>query len=62
MPGSSDVSHHPFQGEIDELVDGVLNRRDTSLNVFDAERTMEACLAADTSAARGGRPVRLPLR
>jgi hypothetical protein len=20
MPGSSDVAHHPFQGEIDELV------------------------------------------
>ena len=61
MPGSSDVSHHPFQGEIDELVAGVLSGRDTHLNVVDAQKTMEVCLAADESAARGGRPVRLPL-
>jgi hypothetical protein len=62
MPGSSDVSHHPFQGEIDELVAGVRSGHDTHLNVFDAQKTMEVCLAADESAARGGRPVRLPLR
>jgi predicted dehydrogenase len=62
MPGSSDVSHHPFQGEIDDLVAGVLAGRDTPLNVFDANATMEVCLAADASAADGGRPVRLPLR
>lgn len=61
MPGSADVSHHPFQGEIDELIACVLAGRDTHLNVFDAQKTMEACLAADRSAARGGRPVRLPL-
>jgi predicted dehydrogenase len=61
MPGSADVSHHPFQGEIDELVDCVLEGRETHLNVFDAQKTMEVCLAADRSAARGGRPVRLPL-
>ena len=61
MPGSSDVTHHPFQGEIDELVSCILEDRETHLNVFDAQKTMEACLAADRSAARGGRPVRLPL-
>lgn len=58
MPGSADVSHHPFQGEIDELVTCILEGRDTHLNVFDAERTMRVCLAADRSAERGGRPVR----
>jgi predicted dehydrogenase len=57
MPGSADVSHHPFQGEIDELVACVLADRDTHLNVFDAERTMRVCLAADRSAERGGKPV-----
>jgi len=61
MPGSSDVTHHPFQGEIDELVECVLKDRETHLSVFDAQRTMEICLAADRSAARGGRPVKLPL-
>ena len=61
MPGSADVGHHPFQGEIDELVECVMEGRDTHLDVFDAQKTMEICIAADRSAARGGRPVRLPL-
>jgi predicted dehydrogenase len=61
MPGSADVSHHPFQPEIDELVACVLEGRETSMNVFDAQKTMEVCLAADLSAERGGEPVALPL-
>jgi hypothetical protein len=40
MPDSADVSHHPFQAEIDELVDAVRADRETHLNVFDAERTI----------------------
>ena len=62
MPGSADVSHHPFQAEIDELVECILEGRDTSLDVFDAQKTMEVCLAADTSAERGGQPLTLPLQ
>jgi predicted dehydrogenase len=61
MPDSADVSHHPFQGEMEELVEAVRNRRETHLSVFDAQKTMEVCLAADLSAEKGGRPVRLPL-
>ena len=61
MPDSADVSHHPFQAEIDELVACVLEGRDTSIDVFDAQKTMEVCLAADRSAELGGRPVALPL-
>ena len=57
MPGSADVRHHPFQGEIDELVACILEGRETHLNVEDAQKTMEICIAADRSAARGGRPV-----
>jgi predicted dehydrogenase len=61
MPGSADVSHHPFQAEIDELVDCVIEGRDTSIDVFDAQKTMEICLAADRSAERGGAAILLPL-
>ena len=57
MPGSADVSHHPFQAEMDELIACVLEGRDTSIDVFDAQKTMEVCLAADRSAERGGVPV-----
>jgi len=61
MPDSADVSHHPFSDEIDELVDAVLRKRETHLNVFDAQKTMELCLAADLSAEKGGKAVKLPL-
>ena len=61
MPGSADVSHHPFQAEMDELVDCILEGRDTSIDVFDAQQTMEVCLAADRSAELGGKPIGLPL-
>jgi predicted dehydrogenase len=61
MPDSADVAHHPFQAEIDDLVTSVLEGRDTTVDVFDAQKTMEICLAADRSAERGGMPVSLPL-
>jgi predicted dehydrogenase len=61
MPDSVDVDHHPFQAEIDDFVDAIVQRRETMLNVFDAQRTMELCIAADRSAAHGGVPVKLPL-
>ena len=61
MPDSADVAHHPFQAEIDELVACVLEDRETSISVFDAQTTMEICLAADRSAENGGQPITLPL-
>lgn len=61
MPDTADVAHHPFQAEIDDLVTCILERRDTMLNVFDAQKTMEVCLAADRSAASDGASVALPL-
>ena len=61
MPDSADVTHHPFQPEIDELVTCIAEGRETSTNVFDAQKTMEVCLAADESAERGGTPIALPL-
>jgi predicted dehydrogenase len=61
MPESGDVVHHPFQPEIDELIACVFEDRETSTSVFDAQKTMEICLAADRSAEAGGQPVPLPL-
>jgi predicted dehydrogenase len=61
MPESSDVSHHPFQAEMDDLVACILEGREPALNVFDAQKTMEFCIAADRSADRHGSPVSLPL-
>ena len=62
MPDSADVTHHPFQDEIDDLVASILDRgRTTTVDVFDAQKTMEVCLAADRSAESGGEVVALPL-
>ncbi len=61
MPESVDVSNHPFQAEIDEFVACVLEGRETSISIFEAQKTMEVCLAADRSAELGGRQVALPL-
>jgi len=60
LPDSGDVTHHPFQGEIDNLVDCILNDRESHANIEDAVKTHEIILAADMSAAQG-RPVKLPL-
>jgi predicted dehydrogenase len=61
MPDSADVAHQPFQAEIDELVACILAERETAISVFEAQKTMEVCLAADLSAAHDGRPVALPI-
>ena len=60
-PNTADVSHHPFQAEIDELVACVREGRETMISVFDAQKTMEICIAADQSAGKGGIPVQLPI-
>src|SRR3989454_4735934 len=60
MPESARVVHHPFQPLDDELVTRVLEDRETSTSVFDAQKTMEVCLAADRSAGVGGKPVAPP--
>jgi predicted dehydrogenase len=61
MPDSVDVTHHPFQDEVDELMECILDDRETSISVFEAQKTMEVCLAADRSAELGGQPIALPL-
>jgi hypothetical protein len=43
-----------------ELVD-CIEDRETSISVFDAQKTVEICLPADRSAESGGQPIALPL-
>ncbi len=61
LPDSGDVQHHPFDGEINHLVDCILQDRESHCNVADAYRSHEVCMAIDRSLEIGGRPVTLPL-
>ncbi|HEX2033053.1 MAG TPA: Gfo/Idh/MocA family oxidoreductase [Chloroflexota bacterium] len=60
LPDTPDVTHHPFPGEIDDLVDAILNDRQPRLNIKEDAKTYELVFAAEQS-AREGRPVKLPL-
>jgi predicted dehydrogenase len=60
MPNSAAVGNHPFQAEIDHLVDCVRNDKESTCNLDDAVNTHEAAFAAIISRAEG-RPVKLPL-
>lgn len=59
-PDSSDVSHHPFQGEIDHFVECIHNDCESHCNLDDAAKTHEIVFAAFGS-YRTGQPVALPL-
>jgi len=61
LPDSGDVTHHPFDGEINHFVDCILQDRESHCNMADAFRSHEICLAIDRSLAEGGRAVTLPL-
>ncbi|MBN1910667.1 MAG: Gfo/Idh/MocA family oxidoreductase [Pirellulales bacterium] len=61
LPDSGDVHHHPFDAEIDHLVDCIRHDRESHCNVADAYHTHELCLAIDRSLELGGQVVRLPL-
>lgn len=60
LPDSGDVTHHPFEGEIDHFVQCILEDRESFVNLEDAYNTHEICLAVDRS-AETGEPVKLPL-
>jgi predicted dehydrogenase len=60
LPDSGDVTHHPFQGEVDHLVDCIENDVESHANVADAYITHEIALAADRS-GQEGTSIRLPL-
>jgi predicted dehydrogenase len=59
-PNSGDVVHHPFVDEVEHFVDCIRNDRETIVNLEDAVKTIQVCMAIDRSAATG-QPVKLPL-
>lgn len=61
LPDSGAVEHHPFDFEVDHLVDCILENRESHVNIADAYRTHEVCMAIDRSIAEGGKPIQLPL-
>jgi len=58
MLDSGDVTHHPFQGEMDELLDCIVNDKESHLSVNNAAKTFEVVYAADQS-AKEGRTIRI---
>lgn len=60
LPDSGAVDHHPFDAQMNHLVDCILQDRDSHCSIADAYYTHAVCLAIDRSLAEGGRPVKLP--
>ena len=60
LPESADVSHHPFQGQMDHFVDCIQNNRESHCNLEDAIKTHDIVFAAQQAYATG-QPVQLPL-
>lgn len=60
LPDSAEVSHHPFQGQIDHFVDCILNNRESHCNLEDAILTHEMAFGALRS-YETRTPVSLPL-
>jgi len=60
LPDKWEVAHHPFQGEIDDFIQCILEGRTPETSVADAWKTHEICIAAEMS-AQEGRPIKLPL-
>jgi predicted dehydrogenase len=59
-PDSSDVSHHPFQAEIDHFIDCLVNDVESHCNLADAIKTHEVFFAAQ-ECYQTGKPVKLPI-
>lgn len=60
LPDSADVTHHPFQAEVDDLVAAIRDDRPPLAALADAARSHEVCLAIDR-AWMEDRTVALPL-
>jgi UDP-N-acetyl-2-amino-2-deoxyglucuronate dehydrogenase len=60
LPDSGDVTHHPFNGQIETLVAGILDGAKVLPDLDDAIKTHELVFAADKS-AETGQAVKLPL-
>lgn len=60
LPDSSDVTHHPFQAEIDHFVECLERGVESHCNLEDAAKTHEIVFAA-LECYRQKKPIRLPL-
>ena len=60
LPDSGDVTHHPFNGQIEAFVAGILDGTPILPDLDDAVKTHELIFAADR--APSGKPVKLPLK
>ena len=60
LPDTPEVTHHPFPGEIDDLIEAIRQDKQPRLNIKEDVKTYEIAFAAELS-AREGRPVKLPL-
>jgi predicted dehydrogenase len=60
LPDSGEVTHHPFQPEINHLIDCIKSGRESHCSLEDSINTHEACIAANMSAATG-KTIELPL-
>ncbi|MDE2125143.1 MAG: Gfo/Idh/MocA family oxidoreductase [Armatimonadetes bacterium] len=50
-PSSGDVSHHPFDGEINHFIDCIRSNSESHVNLADAVKTHAICFALDRSAS-----------
>ena len=60
LPDSAEVSHHPFQAQMDHFVECLLTDQESHCNLEDAIQTHEIVFAAQQCYETGG-PVKLPL-
>ena len=60
LPDSADVSHHPFQGQMDHFVECILAGRESHCNLDDAVNTHEVAFAA-LQCYHTRQPITLPL-
>jgi predicted dehydrogenase len=60
LPDTAEVSHHPFQGQMDHFVECIDGGVESHCNLEDAVKTHEIVFAAQ-ECYRTGRPVKLPL-
>jgi len=58
LPDSSDVAHHPFQGEVSHFLDCIIEDKRPFPDLEDAAKTQAICFAADLS-AESGKPVKI---
>jgi predicted dehydrogenase len=62
LPDSGKVDYHPFQPEIDHLVECILTGKKSHLSIEDGYKTHELVFAYDISAENGGQQVKIPLQ